>query len=154
MIVLHATAAVLCFVFGAMTVLPRVTNPARESRFRYYLVALIAMIVFLFGAILARLRNLDGVQRTAFGALFLLSLYMLFRAFQARAALAQRRDGWLADYIDHIGFTLISLFDGFVIVLAIDLGAPGWLTAAVAVFGVLVGVRVLRGIKIEAAHAG
>ena len=30
MIVLHAAAAVLCFTFGVMTLLPHVTNPARR----------------------------------------------------------------------------------------------------------------------------
>jgi hypothetical protein len=44
----------------------------------------------------------------------------------------------------HVGFTLISLWDGFVIVLAIDLGAPGWLVAVLAVLGVVVGIRSLR----------
>ena len=154
MIVLHATAAVLCFAFGVMTLLPHVTNPSRQNLFRYYFAALIAMIVFLAGAILAHLRDLGGVQRGVFGALFVLSLYMLRRGYQAREALALRRDGWPAGYTDHIGFTLISLFEGFVIVLAISLGAPGWLTSAVAVLGVLVGVRVLHSVKTEATHAG
>ena len=42
---------------------------------------------------------------------------------------------------------------GFVIVLAINLGAPGWLTAAVAVLGVFVGIRALQNVKTVAAHA-
>ncbi len=36
--------------------------------------------------------------------------------------------------MDDIGFTLISLFEGFIIIVSgIDLGAPGWPTAVVAV---------------------
>jgi hypothetical protein len=46
--------------------------------------------------------------------------------------------------MDHIGFTLIALWDGFVIVLAIDLGAAGWLVGVLAVLGVVVGHRALR----------
>jgi hypothetical protein len=43
------------------------------------------------------------------------------------------------------GFTLISLFDGFVIVSAIDLGSPIWLVVAIGVLGILVGrLGVLR----------
>jgi len=57
---------------------------------------------------------------------------------------------WWTIYIDHIGFTLISLFEGFIIVSGIDLGAPGWLTAIVAVLGVVVGSRVLHGLQTPA----
>jgi hypothetical protein len=42
--------------------------------------------------------------------------------------------------IDHIGFSLISLFDGFVIISAIDLQAPGWLVAVIAVGAVALGI--------------
>ena len=42
--------------------------------------------------------------------------------------------------IDHVGFVLISLFDGFAIVSALDLHAPGWLIAVIAVAAVGVGI--------------
>jgi hypothetical protein len=45
--------------------------------------------------------------------------------------------------IELVGFTLIALFDGFVIVTAIDAGAPGWLVGVVAVAGVLFGRRLV-----------
>lgn len=38
------------------------------------------------------------------------------------------------------GFVLISLFDGFAIVSALDLQAPGWLVAVIAVGAVGVGI--------------
>jgi hypothetical protein len=74
-----------------------------------------------------------------FSGLFVLGLYMLQRANNARLALRLRPEGWRSAYVDHVGFTPISLFDGFVIVSAIDLRAPGWLVAAVAVLGVVGG---------------
>ena len=49
------------------------------------------------------------------------------------------RNGWRHKYIDDIGFTLISLFDGFVIVAAIDLNAPVWAIVLIAILGVVVG---------------
>ena len=70
----------------------------------------------------------------------MLGLYILQRANHARLALRLRHEGWRIAYIDHVGFTLISLFDGFVIVGAIDLGAPGWLVAAAALLGVVGGI--------------
>jgi hypothetical protein len=42
-------------------------------------------------------------------------------------------------YLEHIGFTLIALADGFAVVTVIRSGAPGWAIAAVAVGVVLVG---------------
>ena len=37
------------------------------------------------------------------------------------------------------GFTLISLFEGFIIVSGLNSGLPGWLVALVAIIGVLLG---------------
>jgi len=105
------------------------------------------MIVFLAGAILAHVGQLEALQRGIFAGLFVLSLYMLFRGTQARTVLRGQHDDWWTIYVDHIGFTLISLFEGFIIVSGIDLGAPGWLTAVVAVLGVVVGNRVLHGLQ-------
>ena len=150
LITLHATAAILCVAFGAATLQANATKSSRQSLFRYYLIALIAMIMFLAGAILAHVNRLDGTQRGIFLGLFVLSLYMLFRGLQARTVLFSQRDDQLGSYIHHIGFTLISLFEGFIIVAAIDLGAPGWLTAGVAVLGVIVGSRVLHRIQTQA----
>lgn len=147
MIVLHATAAALCFIFGALTLLPHLSHHSRLTLATYYVVTLIAMIVFLAGAILAHVGQLEALQRGIFAGLFVLGLYMLFRGMRARTVLRVQPDDWWTIYVNHIGFTLISLFEGFIIVSGIDLGAPGWLTAVVAVLGVVVGNRVLHGLQ-------
>jgi len=46
--------------------------------------------------------------------------------------------------IDHIGFNLISLFDGFSIVSSLDLQAPGWLVAVIAVGAVALGIYAIN----------
>ena len=46
-------------------------------------------------------------------------------------------------YVHDVGFTLITLFEGFVIVGAIDLGAPVWVVVALAVLGVAAGRMVV-----------
>ena len=56
--------------------------------------------------------------------------------------------------MEHIGFTLIALWDGFVVVLAIDLGAPGWLVIVLAVLGVVVGNRALHWAEARAGVVG
>ncbi len=153
LIIVHAVCAVLAFGFGYFAVLPRVTLESRQRRFRYYFIMLIGMVVFLAGAIVAHLAQLGAMERAVFSGLFILSLYMLFRAVQARGALSSQRDRWFIGYVDDIGFTLISLFEGFIIVGGIDLGAPAWLIAAAAVLGVAGGRVVVRGIQTQAGQS-
>jgi uncharacterized membrane protein YfcA len=110
------------------------------------------MIVFLAGAILAHASRLDAMQRVIFPGLFLLSVYMLFRGLQARTVLVSHSADWFPRYVDHIGFTLIALFEGFIIVGGIDVGAPAWLTAAAAVLGVLAGNRTLHRLQAQGSY--
>jgi hypothetical protein len=69
---------------------------------------------------------------------------MGWRALSARGLLRRRSQQWRLPYMEHVGFTLIALWDGFVIVLVIDLGPPGWLVGVLAVLGVMVGNRALH----------
>ncbi len=91
--------------------------------------------------------DLSSGARAAFVALIALAVVMATRAGLARTSMPGRDHDNPRKFIDHIGFTLIALFDGFVIVTALDLGAPTWLVTAVAVAGVLVGQRTLHGLE-------
>lgn len=79
-----------------------------------------------------------------------LALYTGWRGWRALRAL---RSPAVApgDYIEDVGFTLITLFDGFVIIGALDLGSPVWLVVIVGVLGVLVGRLGIRRVKERAA---
>jgi len=85
----------------------------------------------------------SGAERIVFPGLLGLAIYMLYRARKASLLFAAQRNGWKHDYIEHIGFTLISLFEGFVIVGGLNSGLPGWLVALLAIAGVLAGRMVL-----------
>jgi hypothetical protein len=66
-----------------------------------------------------------------------------------RAELAGRRHpartgGPTGAYLEHIGFTLIALADGFAVVAAIRSGAPGWAVCVLAVGVVVVGHLTLQ----------
>jgi hypothetical protein len=76
-----------------------------------------------------------------------LGLYMVWRSAHAGLRLHARGDGWRPRYLDDIGFTLIALFDGFVIITAIDLGAPAWLVIAIAVAGIAAGNLAMHRVK-------
>ncbi len=137
-IILHAASATLAFFAGCLLIF----SPAYTSNqrlFNVYEWALISMVVLLAGAIFVYWTQYSNVERIIFPALFALSIYMLYRAWSANRLLASAQIGWEIAYIEHIGFTLISLFEGFIIVSGLNSGFPGWLVGVVAVVGLLLG---------------
>jgi hypothetical protein len=144
LIVLHATAGVVSFAAGVLS-LPLTT--VRSWRYQVYAVALLALVVFMVIVVAVDWRGLDDPARGIYAGLIALGGYMLWRGGHAGARLRRRPEGWRPRYLDDIGFTLIALFDGFVIVLAIDLGAPVWLVIGIAVLGVAAGILGMNRVK-------
>lgn len=128
----------------------RVPRSPRATEFRVYYVALVALLGFLILAVAVDWVALAVIQRVVYTGLVLLAAYTLVRAEQARRMLTagpSNSHGWQTRYLDHVGFTTISLFDGFVIVAAIDLAAPAPAVAALAVFGVVAGIMTINTVK-------
>jgi hypothetical protein len=138
LIILHATAATLSFFAGCFLMLS-VRNPRRQAWFGLYWWSLVGMVVLLATAILVYWTEYSGIERILFPGLFVLGLYMLYRARSANGLLTSQPTDWKHPYVEHIGFTLISLFEGFIIVSGINSGLPVWLVGLVAILGVLVG---------------
>lgn len=138
MITLHAAAGVAAFVVGVV-----VLQPGQAGRHRWLLPALlwllVALVVTMVGAMAAHWTDLPAATQIAFSGLVGLGAYMLYRARRALAAAESA--------VDDVGFLLISLFDGFVIVTALDLGAPPWAVAIVAGAAVVVGHRAVQQAK-------
>ncbi|SRR6266487_1351159 len=138
-IVVHATSAIAAFIIGVVLLFQR--NTLRQLQLgRAFLVLLILMGVFLVIAILSHVTSLPTIKQLIFGGLVVLVVYMIWRAVQALTVLTKQKQEDQLKVIDHVGFVLISLFDGFAIVSALDLQAPGWLVAVVAVGAVGVGI--------------
>jgi uncharacterized membrane protein len=135
-----------------MVLIPPVQQHAgRRKLFNLFLGSLALMLVAVLLAIAADWPQLDVARRVVFSALGVFGLYMAWRAVQARETLRAQPEGWQLKYIDHVGFNLISLFAGFVIVAAIDLGLPGWLVVAIALLGIaggILGVNIVKSKKI------
>lgn len=144
LIVLHSIAGVASFAAGVASL--RLRAPG-SWRFRVYLGSLAAMLAFVAGAIAVSWGGLGAGERLVFAGLSGLGLYMVWRAGRARIRLARRERGWRQGYLDDVGFTLISLFAGFVMVSAIDLNAPGWLVTTIAIAGIVGGIRVMKQVK-------
>jgi hypothetical protein len=144
LIILHAAAALVCFAAGVLSLGLRT---ATSGRLRLYFWSLVAMPVLMAAAIAVHWADLDLTTRLIFLGLGALGIYMAWRGGRARTRLRRQDRDWRPRYLDDIGFTLISLFDGFVIVAAIDLGAPAWLVVLIAVAGVAGGIQAMRRVK-------
>jgi len=149
LIVLHAAAALVCFAAGVLSLGLRA---ATCGRFRLYFWSLLAMLLFMAAAIAVHWAALDTTTRLIFLGLGALGLYMVWRAARASTRLRRQDHDWQPRYVDDIGFTLIALFDGFVIVAAIDLGAPVWLVVLIAIAGVLGGIQAMTRVKARLAR--
>lgn len=150
LISVHSVAGVAAFVSGMCIV----WNPLRRQRwFRLYASALGLLVVAMVAVIFVDWPWLNGPTRATYGGLSALGAYMLLRAWRALRAYQAQRVDWMDAYIGHVGFTLISLLVGFLIVGAIDLYVPGWLVGVVAVGGVAGGIVGIEKLKTHAPGA-
>ena len=141
-IVVHALSASGAFIIGIVLLFQ--SNTRRQLPLAgAHLVLLMLMEVFLVIAILSHVRSLPAITQLIFGGLALLGVYMIWRAVQAVSVLREQ-PGNQGAVIDNIGFNLISLFDGFAIVSALDLQAPGWLVAVIAVGAVALDIYAIN----------
>lgn len=137
-IILHSSSATISFFAGGFLLLSSM-HRTDQRFFSVYWWTLIGMVVLLVGAILVYWMEYSGVQRIIFPGLLALGIYMVYRAWNARHLLQSQPNAWRYDYIEHIGFTLISLFEGFIIVSGLNSDLPVWLVILIAVLGVLLG---------------
>lgn len=139
-IAVHAVAGGIALLSGGVAI-------GRRALFGLYLWSLIAMELFLILAIVAEWAVIDVAARVLFTAFALLGLVMLWRADQARRIRPSSPTGPSASYVAHTGFTLVALFDAFIVILVLNLGAPSWLVAAAGLLIAVAGHFVLRAVR-------
>ena len=139
-VIVHASAATLAFGAGLLAV--------PSGRFAtVYGAALVVAVVALVPAVLVDWSATDPVLRWVFGGLFGLAVVMVVRAVLAVRGRPSPGEGPTPAYLDHLGFTLISLADAFAVVAAFRAGAPGWLVGVLAV-----GIAVTGHVALQAAQ--
>jgi hypothetical protein len=146
MIVLHAAAALGAFAVGAAAI-----DPGRAGNHRWMLAALVGPAPGHFrvhgrghgGALVGPARRLPGRVQCVGRARPLHGVPRSARRGPRRPRPLRPR----ARHLDDLGFILIALFDGFVIVAAVDLGAPVWLVTPLALLAVQVGHRAVQRYK-------
>ncbi len=134
LIALHAIAGTVALLAGGVAHRGRVL-------FEVYFWALVACVGFLVAAVLDGWAEYDGVTRPLFGAFVVLGVVMVAMAASAR------RLSLSPAYVDRVGFTLVALFDAFVVVTVLNLGAPVALVVGSGVALGLAGHFVLRAAK-------
>ncbi len=115
------------------------------------------MEVFLLGAIAAEWAGLDTATRVLFGAFAVLGMFMVWRGWQAGRLRPGRSKRPSRRYVAHIGFTLIALFDAFVVIAVLNAGADVWLVVAAGLAVAVAGHFTMRAIArrvTEPAEAG
>ena len=144
-VTLHAVAATLAFGAGALS--------AASGRFLgLYRAAMAVMLAALVPAVLVDWTTTDATARAVFAGLIGLAAVMVARAELAVRRRPERTGGPTAAYLEHIGFTLIALADGFAVVAAIRGGAPGWAVGVLAVGVVVAGHLALQLAKRRLVH--
>jgi hypothetical protein len=143
LIILHAAAATISFFSGCLLIFFR-EYTSNQRLFSLYWWSLVGMVVFLAGAILVYWTEYSNAEHIIFPGLFGLGIYMLYRARSANYLLETQQNNWKGSYIEHIGFTLISLFEGFIIVSGLNSGISGWMVAVAAILGVFIGRWVIH----------
>ena len=152
LIAAHAVAGVIAFAAGSLAMY-------RRAAFRAYFVALTAMVLFIVAAVAVDWSKLENPSQALFGALTGLAGYLIWRASRARQLLlsspsrifgTEQEPSRRARYVDHIGFTLVALFEGFAIVAVLEAGGPGWLVATLGVAGLGIGHATISRLKTPA----
>lgn len=147
LIAAHATSGVVAFTAGCVAI-------RRRSAFAVYQWALVSLVVFLAAVVAADWPRLSTTSQALFAALSGLGGYMIWRSVQARRLLPATSAQPSGRYLDHLGFTLVALFDGFAIIAVLTFGGPGWLDGVVGVLGVAVGHATITTLKTRIARPG
>ncbi|MFI7680893.1 hypothetical protein [Actinophytocola sp. NPDC049390] len=122
---LHAGTGLIALIAGGIALY-------RGRFFDVYLASLVATTVFLALAVAVEWTLLGAGSRVLFTAFTLLAGVMV-----ARGVLARRLPPRSPAHLEHLGFTLVGLFDAFVVIAVLNAGAPIWL---VVTSGVLIAV--------------
>lgn len=132
-VALHALAGTIALLTGCFA-------HRNHALFATYLWSLAACVASLAAAMAGEWPQLDNPARAVFGAFLALALLMLWLAFDARRLPAPS-----PAYVDRVGFTLVALFDAFVVITVLNAGVPLAITSGVVV--AVAGHFVLRAAK-------
>jgi hypothetical protein len=139
LVVIHASAGVGGLVTGLAALAPPRPDDGRRWIRRLYLLFLAVLLISMVVLVAMDWNDLDVAARVAFGALIALGAAMAVRISLANRAASGHGADWRKRYIGHVYFTYISLWEGFVILPALNLPLPQVSVPLVAVSVLLIG---------------
>jgi len=143
-IILHATSGLVGFATGVALLSPNLFK-RKPWILPVFVGSMVSLIIFMISAMIAHWTEIELNEKIIFTGLVFLAAYMLYRAIKARRKLLQAHTP--IGYIDDVGFPLIALFNGFIIVALIDLNAPIWLVIVSAIAATVVGSKWIKRTK-------
>ncbi|QBI18471.1 hypothetical protein ER308_02080 [Egibacter rhizosphaerae] len=125
LVLLHAGAGVGGLIVGLRVLSPRSVTAERRQWLRRLYAALVAVLLVAMVALVALdWPHLAAGARVAFAGLCGLGAVIAYRLVRGHREARLQRHGWQARYLDHLYFTYISLWIGFLIVPALALPVP------------------------------
>lgn len=94
-----------------------------------------------------RAAQINTGARVLFAAFVGLAWFMVWLAARARRIRPSGSARPSRRYLDHVGFTLVALFDAFAVITVLDLGAPIWLVVGTGLAIALAGHLAIRWAK-------
>jgi hypothetical protein len=147
LVVIHAGAGVGGLLTGVFSLSPpRPTDNRRWVRL-LYLLCIAILLASLVVLVWIDWDDLDVGSRVAFGALTGLGAVMAYRIARAHRLASAQEANWQERYIGHVYFTYISLWEGFVILPALNLPLPQLSVPLVAIAVLVVGHALITRYK-------
>jgi hypothetical protein len=146
LVVSHAGSGIAGLVAGLYALSPPRADGRGWAR-GAYAVCIGILLGSLAGLLAVDWAGLDTTARIAFGALAGLGAVMAAQLIWARREAATRGTNWQERYIDRTYFTYIALWEGFVILPALNLPLPQVTVPAVAIGVLLVGHALIGRFK-------
>ncbi len=139
LVVIHASAGIAGLITGLVSLAPPSSPTTRRWWRGLYLLCIAILLVTLIALIGIDWDTLDGSAMIAFPALAVLAVVMAARVVRANQVAASQPPNWRKRYIDHVYFSYISLWEGFIILPALNLPLPQVTVPIIAVGVLLVG---------------
>jgi hypothetical protein len=147
LVVIHASSGVGGLVTGLAALSPPRPADNRGWWRRLYLLCIVILLGSLVALVAIDWNGLDTGSRVAFGALTALGAVMAYRIARAHRLASTQEANWQERYIGHVYFTYISLWEGFVILPALNLPLPQVSVPVVAIAVLLIGHALIARYK-------
>lgn len=146
-VMIHAGAGVCGLISGFAAIAPPRADDGRGWLRALYVTSLTVVLVSVVMLLGADWNRLDPAMRAAFSGLTAVAVIMVYRITRAFEVAGTRDEGWQEQYIGHVAFTYLALWEGFVILPALRLIYPHLTVPLIAIIVLLLGSTLIDRYK-------